>query len=168
MEAHAQLVRQHRQVAFRVAYLIVGSAADAEDAVQQAFVKAFQALHRFRPEAPFRPWLLRIVGNEARNLRRAAGRRLHYESRVAVETGTSDVPSPETAAEATDTRRMLLDAVNALPPREALVVGLRYFLELSEEETARAVGIPRGTVKSRHARAMRRLRDAIVEEAGRG
>lgn len=129
-------------------------------------MKAFKALDRFRLEAPFRPWLLRIVGNEARNLRRAAGRRLHYETRAAHEAASGDaVPSPEVAAEVADLRLQLLAAVNELPPRDQLIVGLRYFLELSEEETARAAGIPRGTVKSRLWRAKRRLR-AVLEDAG--
>jgi len=164
-DAYAQLVRQHRQVAFRVAYLIVGSAADAEDVVQEAFVKALKGLDRFRQDAPFRPWLLRIVGNEARNLRRAAGRRLHYETRAGLAAVSGDaVPSPEVAAEVDDLRSQLLAAVNQLPPRDRLVVGLRYFLELSEEETATAAGIPRGTVKSRLWRAKRRLR-AVLEDA---
>jgi RNA polymerase sigma-70 factor (ECF subfamily) len=164
-DAYAELVRRHQQLAFRVAYLIVGSAADAEDAVQEAFVKAFDALDRFRRDAPFRPWLLRIVGNEARNLRRAAGRRLHYETRAAHEAASGGaVPSPEAAAESEDVRLRLVAAVNELPPRDRLIVGLRYFLDLSEEETARAAGIPRGTVKSRLWRARRRLR-TVLEDA---
>jgi RNA polymerase sigma-70 factor, ECF subfamily len=65
-------MREHEEAAFRTAYLIVGSAADAEDVTQEAFVKAYRALGRFRTGAPFRPWLLRIVGNEARNHRRAS------------------------------------------------------------------------------------------------
>lgn len=169
VDAYAQLVRRHRDVAFRVAYLIVGSAADAEDAIQEAFVKAYRALDRFRPGAEFRPWLLKIVGNEARNVRRSAGRRLRYESQVAYQAAsTNAVPSPETAYETADTRRLLLEAVNALPPRERLVVGLRYFLELSEHETAKAAGIPQGTVKSRLSRARQRLRATIEVHADHG
>lgn len=168
-DAYAQLVGHHREVAFRVAYLIVGSAAEADDAVQEAFVKAYLALHRFLPGSDFRPWLLRIVGNEARNRRRSSGRRLHYEGRAAREAALGGaVPSPEAAVEAADVRRRLLTAVNTLPPRERLVVGLRYFLELNEEETARAAGIPRGTVKSRLSRATRRLRSTMVEDTRHG
>src|SRR5918995_4283341 len=83
-DAYEALVREHEQAAFRVAYVIVGSAADAEDVAQEAFVKAYRALGRFRSGAPFRPWLLRIVGNEARNHRRAAGRRVFHEQRTLV------------------------------------------------------------------------------------
>ena len=70
--AYESLLRMHEHIAFRTAYAIVGSAADAEECAQDAFVKAYHALGRFRREAPFRPWLLRIVANEARNRRRSA------------------------------------------------------------------------------------------------
>ena len=73
--AFGTLVRDHQEIAFRTAYLITRNAADAEDAAQSALVKAFSALPRFRRGAPFRPWLLAIVANEARNRRRSAGRR---------------------------------------------------------------------------------------------
>src|SRR4030095_9437816 len=72
--AYEELVRRHQAVAIRTAHLFAPDG-DAEDAVQEAFVKANAALGRFRAGAPFRPWLLRIVANEARNRRRSAGRR---------------------------------------------------------------------------------------------
>ena len=73
--AFGMLVARHQTVAFRTAYVICGDTADAEDAAQDAFIKARAAMGRFRAGAPFRPWLLTIVANEARNRRRAAGRR---------------------------------------------------------------------------------------------
>ena len=81
--AYRALVRRYEQLAFRTAYLVVGSAADAEDVAQDAFVKAYQALGRFRAGAPFRPWLLRIVANEARNRRRSSRRRELFAERLA-------------------------------------------------------------------------------------
>ena len=72
-------------MAFRTAYLVTGSAADADDAAQEAFVKAWRSLGRFRPGAPLKPWLLQIVVNESRNRRRSAGRRAGLELRVATE-----------------------------------------------------------------------------------
>ena len=74
-DAYEELVRAYQGIAFRTAYLVAGNAADAEDAAQEGFVKAHRALGRFRRGAPFRPWLLQIVANEARNRRRSAGRR---------------------------------------------------------------------------------------------
>jgi RNA polymerase sigma-70 factor (ECF subfamily) len=69
------LLTRHQDVAFRTAYLIAGRTGDAEDAAQEAFIKAYRALDRFRSDAPFRPWLLSIVANEARNRLRSSSRR---------------------------------------------------------------------------------------------
>ena len=71
-DAYAALVRAHQDVAFRTALLITQNAADAEEAAQDGFVKAWRALDRFHTGAPLRPWLLTIVANEARNRRRSA------------------------------------------------------------------------------------------------
>ena len=70
--AYQELVHRYEGIALRTAYLLSGGSGDAEDAALDAFTKAYYALPRFRPGAPFRPWLLRIVANEARNRRRAA------------------------------------------------------------------------------------------------
>jgi RNA polymerase sigma-70 factor, ECF subfamily len=160
--AYQALVEEHQTIAFRTAYLITGSAADAEDAVQDAFVKAYYALGRFRPHAPFRPWVLRIVANEARNRRRSAGRRERLALRSADEPPSGDaVPSPEAALLASEQRRELLGAVNELREDDRLVIACRYFLDLSEEETAAALGWRRGTVKSRLSRSLDRLRERM-------
>src|SRR2546429_1118057 len=84
-DAYAELVHAYQGIAFRTAYLIAGGAAEAEDAAQDGFVKAWRALGRFRAGAPFRPWLLQIVANEARNRRRSAGRRAQLALRAATE-----------------------------------------------------------------------------------
>ncbi|HEX2186328.1 MAG TPA: sigma factor, partial [Chloroflexota bacterium] len=83
-------MRCYQEVAFRTAYLLTGDGAEAEDAAQEAFIKAYYALGRFRPGAPFRPWLLQIVANEARNRRRAGGRRGGLALRVAAERPSGD------------------------------------------------------------------------------
>ncbi len=159
--AFEELVRAHQEVAFRIACLITGSAAEAEDAVQDGLVKAWGALGRFRTDAPLRPWLLQIVANEARNRRRAAGRRAALALRAEREGVSGDTaPSPETALVSRDERRRLLAALDALPDDSRLVLVCRYLLDLSEEETAVALGVRRGTVKSRTARALDRLREA--------
>jgi RNA polymerase sigma factor (sigma-70 family) len=159
----------------RTAYLACGDASEAEDAAQEAFVKAHAALPRFRAGAPFRPWLLRIVANEARNRRRSAGRRSGLALRVAEDRPSGDAaPSPEAAVLLAETRRGLLAAVEGLRDEDRLVIGCRYFLELSEAETAEALDVPRGTVKSRLSRALGRLRaslegsPAVEHHAGEG
>ena len=160
--AYEQIVRAHQSIAFRTAYLVTGNAADAEEAAQDGFVKAYHALRRFRRGAPFRPWLLRIVVNEARNRRVAAGRRAGLALRAASAGQTdSTSPSPEAAALAAEQQSALLDAVNELRDEDRLVVAYRYFFELSEAEMATALGCARGTVKSRLSRALRRLRERL-------
>lgn len=156
--AYEGLVQMYQGIAFRTAYLIAGTAADAEDAAQEAFVKAYGALGRFRSGAPFRPWLLQIVANEARNRRRSAGRHARLTLRLAGDSSGGAAPSPEGHVLAAETREALLAAVNALREEDRLVIACRYFLELSEEETAETLGWRRGTVKSRLSRALERLR----------
>jgi RNA polymerase sigma-70 factor (ECF subfamily) len=158
--AYEALVRAHQHVAVRAAAVIAG-APEAEDAAQEGFVKAYRALDRFRPGAPFRPWLLRIVTNEARNRRRSATRREALALRLVAGEGGA-APSPESAVVADDDRRELLAAFESMPERDREIVAYRYFLELSEEETAASLGIPKGTVKSRLSRAMTRLRTELV------
>jgi RNA polymerase sigma-70 factor, ECF subfamily len=161
--AFADLVRMHEQTAFRLAYVIAGNAADAEDAAQEALAKAWRALPRFRAAEPLRPWLLRIVANEARNRRRSSGRRAQLALRAERAEGSGDAaPSPEDAVLAAETRGRLLAALAELPDDARLVLTCRYLLDLSEEETAAALRLRRGTVKSRTARALDRLRDGLA------
>jgi RNA polymerase sigma factor (sigma-70 family) len=157
--AFEELVRMYQGIAFRTAYLLTGSPGDAEEAAQTAFVKAWSALPRFRPGAPFKPWLLRIVANEAHNRRRQAGRRAALELRATAAHPPGDAaPSPEGAAIGRELRAELLAALSKLDERDRDVLTCRYFLELSEQETADVLGVRRGTVKSRTARALARLK----------
>jgi RNA polymerase sigma factor (sigma-70 family) len=162
--AYGALVRAHQDIAFRVACLAGGSAADAEEAAQDGFVKAWRALPRFRAGAPFRPWLLAIVANEARNRRRAAGRRAGLALRAADEARHRPDPaglSPEALVLDDARHDALLAALGELDERDRAVLTCRYLLELSEAETAAALGCRRGTVKSRTSRALARLRELV-------
>ena len=165
--AYATLVRDHEETAFRIAYVICGNAADAEEAAQDAFVKAFRALGRFRSGEPLRPWLLVIVANEARNRRRSAGRRTALVLRAAGEGRPSGeaASSPEAALLAGERRATLLAALSRLGERDRTVIACRYLLELSEAETAATLGVRPGTVKSRLSRALDRLREEVGEDA---
>jgi RNA polymerase sigma factor (sigma-70 family) len=164
--AFAGLVERYQDLVFRIAYVVVGNAAEAEDAAQEAFIKAYYALPRFRAGAAFRPWLLQIVANQARNQRRAGGRRGGLLLR-ATESGRASpdvhaAPSPETDALVEERRQALLAAVNGLRDEDRLVVAYRYFLELSEADMAGALGCAPGTVKSRLSRALGRLRQVVT------
>jgi RNA polymerase sigma factor (sigma-70 family) len=179
------LVRRYQGIAFRTAYVLAGNAADAEEAAQDGFVKAHRALGRFRRGAALKPWLLRIVANQARNRRRSAVRRERLTLRAAADQGIARdasgghvgsarrpgvhrpgdaVPSPEAALLARESHERLLAAVERLSEEHRDAVACRYFLELSEEETAAALGIRKGTVKSRLSRALAQLRETMEEE----
>ena len=162
LEAWETIVRTYQGIAFRTAYLLAGNAADADEAAQDGFVKAHRALGRFRRGAALKPWLLRIVANEARNRRRSAGRRERLVLRAAAESRPGDaVPSPEAELLSGDRRAELLAAVEGLREEERLVVSCRFFLGLSEDETAQTLGLKLGTVKSRTSRALAQLRQEV-------
>jgi RNA polymerase sigma factor (sigma-70 family) len=161
-DAYSEIVRDYQELAFRTAYLITRDTAEAEDAAQDAFIKAYRALPRFRQGAPLRPWLLRIVVNEAQNRRRSAGRRLALAQRLLQDRPSTDAaPSVERAVLADEDSRTLLGALARLPDRDRLIIQCRYFLDLPEAEMVEMFGIPRGTVKSRLSRAMARLRSEL-------
>ena len=160
-------MRRYQDVVFRTAYVVAGEAAEAEDAAQEALVKAYYALRRFRSGAPFRPWLLTIVANEAHNRRVAAGRRARLALRASADqTGAGSVPL-EALAVAREERTTLLEALNGLRDEDRRAIACRYFLDLSEAETAAALGCARGTVKSRLSRALGRLR-RVLDQATAG
>ncbi len=164
--AFAELVQRHAEVAFRAAWLILRDADRAHDATQEAFINVHRSLGRFRTGDPFRPWLLAIVGNRARNLGRADRRRVAAWQRVADEHVAADRsgPSAERVAGDAERRRAVLAAVEALPGMDRVIIQCRYFADLGEAETASLLGIARGTVKSRLARARERLRRILADE----
>ena len=162
VNAYEALVQQYQQLAFRVAYQVTGDAAEAEDAAQEAFVNAYYALARFRTGAPFKPWLCRIVANEARNRRTSARRRTVLAERALVGQSSGDsAQSPEAAAEANEFRSTLVATLRTLREDDRLILAYRLFFDLSEAEMAEALDCPRGTVKSRLSRALARLRAAL-------
>lgn len=145
--------------AHRVAYLL-GAAQDADDVVQEAFVKAFRQLRRFRPGEAFGPWLLTIVANETKNLTRSRRRRANLAVRLsAVQVGTPELPIER--AIAGERRETLLRAIDTLPEKEQQAVVCRYLLDLTENETAQLLRWPLGSVKSRTFRALKRLREQL-------
>jgi RNA polymerase sigma-70 factor (ECF subfamily) len=168
-DAYAELVRRHAPVAMRTAALL-GAGGDTEDVVQEAFVKAYAALGRFRAGAAFRPWLLRIVVNEARNLHRAAGRRSAREQRSWALTEPLLLTRRDDPAETAlshERQQALVRGLAALSQPQREVVTCRYLLDIDEAECAAVLGWPRGTVKSRLHRALARLRELLEDEAAR-
>lgn len=163
VEAYGEIVTRYQDLAQRTAFVILRDADAAQDAAQDAFVKAFKAFGRFRDGAPVRPWLLRIVANEAINRAKATARRPQVDLSVAEMRADDTVASPESQALASERRAMLLRALNGMREDDRIVIAYRWFFDLSEAEMADALGIARGTVKSRLSRAMTRLRERLHE-----
>jgi RNA polymerase sigma factor (sigma-70 family) len=164
-EAACQMiVDEHREAVFRLAYLLMGDAHEAEDIAQETFIRALRHLHRYDPERPLRPWLLRIAANVARNRRRSLARYWAALQRLAGQTPPAKAPTPETSSVEAAQAQVLWQAVRQLNAADQEVIYLRYFLELSVAETAEALAVQPGTVKSRLHRALKRLREAIEHD----
>ncbi len=154
------LVGRYQQAALRLAAAVSGSTADAADIAQEAFVKAHRSLPKLTDPAMVRSWLLRIVANEAKNYLRGRERRRRRDDRYGSWV-VAAVPDPEASALSSEEARSLAQALGRIAARDRQVLGYRYFAGLSEVETAAAVGVPVGTVKSRTARALTRLRTEL-------
>jgi RNA polymerase sigma factor (sigma-70 family) len=164
--AFEALLRMYEELSFRTAWLVTGSSAEAQDAVQDAFIKAHRSIGRFHVGLPFRPWLLQIVANEARNRRRSAGRRTHHETRVALELpAPAAAESPESHVLATETRTRLAAAIARLAPADRIAIVARYVLDLSVDEVAAALGVRTGAAKMRISRALERLGEELDRDA---
>jgi RNA polymerase sigma-70 factor (ECF subfamily) len=156
-------VYRHRTAALRVATVVLGSAADADDVVQIASERAWRAITGVDIERGFRPWYLGAVANAARNQRRGRWRRRRAELRVAARPSEAVVDAV-TAAE----REVVVAALSRLAADQRLVIALRHFEQLTEREMADVLGCPPGTVKSRLSRAMDRLRAELAMETTDG
>jgi len=161
--AFGELVGRYQQVAFRAAYLITRDAGLAEEAAQDAFVRAHTSLPSFRRDEPFRPWLLRIVTNLALNQVRGRSRRLRLLQRAGLAAGEQRQAPVDDTFLAGDRQRQLWAAIRELREEDRMVLYLRYFLELPEREIAAVLDVAPGTVKSRLNRAGARLR-AVIED----
>ncbi len=159
--AFDELVRRHQRAALRVATVVAGHDR-AADAAQEGFVRAYRSIHGFDAERPFRPWLLRVVANAAKNEVRRASRHERVDMRVrAMAVVPDDVSDPVLTRERSD---RLVGALGRLAPADRLVLALRWFEDMTEQEMAEVLAVRRGTVKSRLHRAMQRLRRELADE----
>ena len=155
-------MRRYQEPAFRAAYLVLRDAPEAEDAAQDAFVKAFGALHRLRAGS-MRPWLLKIVMNESLNRLKSRRRRAATAERAAATSGPT-VWSLDDTVISREQAEQLRRAVDALKEQERTLIYLRFFLTLSEQELAQYFKCAPGTVKSRLSRALAKLREVVVRD----
>lgn len=162
--AWGEIVRLHGEGVYRFAYLKVGDQQAAEDLAQEALVRAYRSLDRFDVTRPLRPWLLSIVANLSRNALRDRSRYLRAVQRWLSEFGLSGRAGPAPGVEHDDSQA-LWSAIRELPARDQNVIYLRYFVELSVEETAQVIGAAPGTIKSRTHRALGRLKGLLQRRA---
>jgi RNA polymerase sigma-70 factor, ECF subfamily len=162
-QAWETLMRTHQQAVFRLAYLFTGDPDEAEDVTQETFIRAFHFIDRFDPARSFRPWILSIAANLARNRLRGFKRYLAALQGAARRESDKVMHSFSVPAGSEDAQEVWRSA-RKLSLEDQQVLYLRYFLELTEEETSAALGIPPGTVKSRLHRAMDRLRARLQQE----
>jgi len=155
--AFGALVGRYQTAALRLAAVISGSTDDAADIAQEALVKAHRSLAKLTDSSMVRPWMLRIVANEAKNHLRGRDRRHRRELRYGSWV-VAAMPDPEASVLDADDAHELALALARIGVRDRQVLAYRYFAGLSETETARALDIAAGTVKSRTARALARLR----------
>jgi RNA polymerase sigma-70 factor, ECF subfamily len=167
-----QLMRDHNQRLFRLAFSLVGDASEAEDVLQDSYVRAFQRLSTLTARATLGAWLAAIVRNEAIDYLRARGRRLAAftleadlgtfdgELSRAIEDASSDSPhcNPEVSFDRDRLRSTLESAIASLPARFRAVFMLREVEGLTIGETAQYLGVPAATIKTRDHRARAMLR----------
>lgn len=155
-EAIEQLFRVHWPKAWRAAYLVVHDGPAAEDIAQEAFLAAIRSLDRFDRRRPFGPWLHRIVVNRAIDFTRARSLRREVAADVEAHGSAPEPPSPPYSPD-------VVSALAALPPEHRAIVVMRYLLEFTPGEIAKALELPRGTVNSRLRRALDRLGTQLGE-----
>lgn len=172
-KAFERLMRRHNRMLFRTARAILRDDAEAEDAVQEAYLRAYRSFGSFRGDAKLSTWLVRIVANEALGRRRKDLRRAKIvpmfgadmqEYEVKAEIGVRDQDQPDGLAERSELRRLLEEKIDDLPDAFRAVFVLRALEELSVEETAEGLGIPPATVRTRFFRARSQLREALSLE----
>ena len=172
--AFRQLMRLYNKVLYRTARSILKDDAEAEDAVQDAYMLAYRAMGNFRGDAKLSTWLIRIVANEALGRLRKRTRAAQIipidphstlDAEPAEDSMNESAPEqPERAALRAETRRLLETKIDLLPDAFRTVFMLRAVEELSVEETADALGIPEATVRSRFFRARGMLRESLSRE----
>ena len=169
--AFEAIMRRHNRAMFRTARAILRDDAEAEDALQEAYLQAYRPLGSYRGSARLSTWLARVVANEAlMRLRKQSRRSAIVPIHAGVEVEDSDqsggvsMKNPESEARRAEMRRLLEERIDALPGAYRAVFMLRAVEEYSVEETAKILGIPEATVRSRLFRARSLLREGMASE----
>lgn len=171
--AFEALFQRVRGSAFQAARSLVGSYEDAQDLTQEAFIKAYRARASYDPSQPFLPWFHRILRNTCFSHLRKRGRMrersIHAtapgaEDESAWEILDEDAPAPSAKAELSEREATFAAAMERLSARDAEIIALRHYQELSYKEIASALSIPEGTVMSRLFHARKRLKGMLATQ----
>ncbi len=164
-EAFGLLVNSHARTAFRLAYRLTGNERDAEDVVQESFIRAYRQLGRFEARSNFGTWLHRIVVNCAMDSLRARHTRTTERLSAAVgdvpDMAASDQPSPERLALSTEIRRRVDASMDELTPQERVAFALRHYEGRSIDEIGRTLGVQKSAAKHAVFRAVKKIRIAL-------
>lgn len=156
-EAFRHLVETYKNPMYGTALLMTGNPALAEEHVQDALLNAWRGIRRFQRGRPVKPWLMRILVNAV-----VSQQRRRSLSTVSLDESLP-IGAPGDEAEAVENREVLRQALDQLTPEHRQVVVLRYFADLTVAEVARSAGIREGTAKSRLHRALRQMRELLVQ-----
>ena len=166
--AFTELVRRYQRAVYRVAWALTRNASDADDVAQETFVRAYQALGRFRVGEPLYPWLARIATNQSFSLFRSRRRRPETPLEPLIEAGqqwgVADDPSERVITG--ERVRHLQEAFAELKPEHQTILALRVVEEQSYEAMAETLGVPVGTVMSRLSRARAELKTRLAARTG--
>jgi RNA polymerase sigma-70 factor (ECF subfamily) len=168
--AFTEIVRHFQRPIYRVAYALTRNASDADDLAQETFVRAYQAIGRFRAGEPLYPWLSRIAVNLTYSLFRRRRRRPETSIEPLVEAGHQWAADDDPAERAAESERheRLAAAFGELSHEHQAVLTLRVVEDLSYDDIARTLGVPAGTVMSRLSRARAELRTRLQARTGEG
>jgi RNA polymerase sigma-70 factor (ECF subfamily) len=160
-----ELVRRHQVDVVHTAYLIVGDRSMAEDIAQASFLKGAERIHQFKDGRPFRPWILRIVTNDAIKVSLKARKHLSLDAAQELDESLTwlrdTTPGPEELAATAENRQMIWEALQQLTPKQRAAIVMRYFLEMRDREIAQELDRPLSSIKwSIHA-AKERLRSLL-------
>ena len=167
----ADLVERHKDKAMTLAMRMLRNREEAEEAVQDAFVRAFNALGQFEKRSTFSTWLYRILFNVCSTILSKRGEPVQsISSDKNKEEWEDEIPDfseiPDSIVEGEEFRRQVIEALNELPPLYSVIATMFYLDDLSYEEIVTITGSPLGTVKARLFRARAMLRDGIVRRIG--
>lgn len=163
LEAYGELVRRYQGSVFGVCYRMLGERQEAEDLVQDAFIRGYERLSTFDAAYPFGPWIRRVAANLCLNrLQRRQPILIELDEEAGLQGGVPG-PSPESSAEKRQQAEDIRQAILALPPAYRAVVELRHYQDASYEEIAAALHLPLSDVKSHLFRARRILASRLVD-----